>query len=222
MFAALEQNLIQRKVAATRAAREANIAKRKDGADRRQRIPEPARGRRRACWMPSRLRSRLMARPRFKFDALPPMRLAAPFEACATARIRSSKHRRAAKSFSRQPRHAGRLHRARDLCQELLRDRRHRGGRYRGIYRSGAPSPPPSRRPARDWRACARPTRSMPSRRLAAARALQAAGAKHIYLAGRPGEQEAALRGAGVSDFIFAGGDALAMLQEAWRRMERA
>ena len=54
----------------------------------------------------------------------------------------------------------------------------------------------------------------------AAAKALQAAGAKHIYLAGRPGEQEAALRAAGVGDFIFAGGDALAMLQDAWRRME--
>ena len=57
---------------------------------------------------------------------------------------------------------------------------------------------------------------------VAAAKALQAAGAKHIYLAGRPGEQEAGLRSAGVGDFIFAGGDALAMLQEAWRRMERA
>ena len=43
-----------------------------------------------------------------------------------------------------------------------------------------------------------------------AAKALQAAGARHIYLAGRPGEQEAALREAGVADFIFAGGDALA------------
>ena len=50
---------------------------------------------------------------------------------------------------------------------------------------------------------------------VAAAKALQAAGAKHIYLAGRPGEQEAALREAGVGDFIFAGGDALAMLQRS-------
>jgi methylmalonyl-CoA mutase len=57
---------------------------------------------------------------------------------------------------------------------------------------------------------------------VAAATALQAVGAKHIYLAGRPGEQETALRDAGVSDFIFAGGDALAMLGEAWRRMEGA
>jgi methylmalonyl-CoA mutase len=55
---------------------------------------------------------------------------------------------------------------------------------------------------------------------IAAAKALQAAGAKHIYLAGRPGELEAALREAGVNDFIFAGGDALAMLQQAWQRME--
>jgi methylmalonyl-CoA mutase len=53
-----------------------------------------------------------------------------------------------------------------------------------------------------------------------AAKALQTAGAKHIYLAGRPGEQEAALRSAGVNDFVFAGGDALATLQQAYRLME--
>ena len=51
-------------------------------------------------------------------------------------------------------------------------------------------------------------------------KALQAAGAK-AYLSGRPARRaggRAAQRGVG--DFIFAGGDALAMLQEAWRRME--
>jgi methylmalonyl-CoA mutase len=56
---------------------------------------------------------------------------------------------------------------------------------------------------------------------LHAATALQAAGARHIYLAGRPGEQEAALRGAGVGEFIFAGTDAPKLLREAYRRMER-
>ena len=55
----------------------------------------------------------------------------------------------------------------------------------------------------------------------AAAKALQAAGARHIYLAGRASAQEAALRAAGVSDFIFAGRDALATLQEAYRLMEQ-
>ena len=54
----------------------------------------------------------------------------------------------------------------------------------------------------------------------AAAKALQNAGAKHIYLAGRPGGLEARLRAAGVGEFIFAGGDALAVLQQAYRRME--
>jgi methylmalonyl-CoA mutase len=43
-----------------------------------------------------------------------------------------------------------------------------------------------------------------------------------MYLAGRPGDQEAALRGAGVGEFVFAGGDALAALQQAWQRLERA
>jgi methylmalonyl-CoA mutase len=55
---------------------------------------------------------------------------------------------------------------------------------------------------------------------VSAAKALQAAGARHIYLAGRGGEQEAALRAAGVNDFVYAGGDALAMLQQAYRLME--
>jgi len=54
-----------------------------------------------------------------------------------------------------------------------------------------------------------------------AAKALQAAGAKHIYLAGRASEQEATLRAAGVNDFILAGGDALATLQEAYSLVER-
>jgi len=54
-----------------------------------------------------------------------------------------------------------------------------------------------------------------------AAKALQAAGARHIYLAGRAGEQEAALRAAGVEGFIFAGSDALTVLQEAYRFAEQ-
>ncbi|MGA3309084.1 MAG: methylmalonyl-CoA mutase family protein [Xanthobacteraceae bacterium] len=50
----------------------------------------------------------------------------------------------------------------------------------------------------------------------AAAQALKAAGARHIYLAGRPGEREAALRAAGVQSFIYEGCDALATLESAY------
>jgi methylmalonyl-CoA mutase len=51
----------------------------------------------------------------------------------------------------------------------------------------------------------------------AAAAALKAAGARHIYLVGRPGEREAAYRSAGVQMFIYAGCDALAVLDAAHR-----
>jgi len=50
----------------------------------------------------------------------------------------------------------------------------------------------------------------------AAATALKAAGARHIYLAGRPGAKEAALRAAGVQSFIYDGCDVLATLQAAY------
>ncbi len=50
----------------------------------------------------------------------------------------------------------------------------------------------------------------------AAAAALKAAGARHIYLAGRPGEREAKWRAAGVQSFIYEGCDALATLKSAY------
>ena len=51
---------------------------------------------------------------------------------------------------------------------------------------------------------------------LVAAAALKAAGARHIYLAGRPGDREAALREAGVQSFIYDGCDALSTLHAAY------
>jgi methylmalonyl-CoA mutase len=47
----------------------------------------------------------------------------------------------------------------------------------------------------------------------ATARALKAAGAKLVLMAGRPGEREAALKAAGVDQFLFAGADAVATLK---------
>lgn len=50
----------------------------------------------------------------------------------------------------------------------------------------------------------------------AVARALKAKGAKLVTLAGRPGDKEQAFRAAGIGDFLFAGGDALATLERVW------
>ncbi len=46
------------------------------------------------------------------------------------------------------------------------------------------------------------------------ARALVGAGATRIYLAGRPGAEEQRWRAAGVDAFLFAGCDALALLED--------
>jgi methylmalonyl-CoA mutase len=48
-----------------------------------------------------------------------------------------------------------------------------------------------------------------------ATKALAAAGATHIYLAGRPGEAAETLQKAGAQSFIYAGCDALATLKAA-------
>jgi methylmalonyl-CoA mutase len=54
---------------------------------------------------------------------------------------------------------------------------------------------------------------------LPAAKVLSKAGAKAIYVAGEPGELDAELRQAGVTDFIYAGCDLLRVLENAQRRM---
>jgi methylmalonyl-CoA mutase len=52
-----------------------------------------------------------------------------------------------------------------------------------------------------------------------AAKALAAAGATHVYLAGRPGELESALKQSGVHDFIYVGCDVVAVLRAAHHRL---
>jgi methylmalonyl-CoA mutase len=54
-----------------------------------------------------------------------------------------------------------------------------------------------------------------------AARTLKARGARHVYLAGRPGELEAKLQAAGVDSFLYAGMDAPAVLSRALDIVER-
>src|SRR3954447_5378889 len=79
VFAALEQNLIQKKVAATRAVREANIAGRKEvltGASEFPNLHEAQV----AVLDAEPIALAPYGEARIKFDALPPMRLAAPFE----------------------------------------------------------------------------------------------------------------------------------------------
>jgi len=51
------------------------------------------------------------------------------------------------------------------------------------------------------------------------AKALAAAGASHIYLAGKPGDHEKAWEGAGIGTFLYQGCDTLGLLQNAYERL---
>ena len=51
------------------------------------------------------------------------------------------------------------------------------------------------------------------------AKALAAAGASHIYLAGKPGDHKKAWEGAGIGTFLYQGCDTLGLLQNAYERL---
>ena len=157
---------------------------------------------------------------KFKFDPLAPMRLAAPFEA-----LRDKSDEKLKTSGARPKIFLANLGTAADFtARATFAKSFFETGGIEAIDTQGFADPAAL---AAAFKASGAAIACLCSsdkvyaeHAVAAAKALQAAGAKHIYLAGRPGEQEAALREAGVGDFIFAGGDALAMLREAWRRME--
>jgi len=218
-FPALEANLIQRKVAATRAAREANIAKRRDvltGASEFPNLHEVdiAVLDAKPVVLPS------PGEAKIKFDSLPPMRLAAPFEA-----LRDKSDEKLKTSGARPRIFLANLGTAADFtARATFAKSFFETGGIEALDTQGFADPAAiaaAFKASGAAIACLCSSDKVYAEHAApAAKALQAAGAKHIYLAGRPGEQEAALRNAGVGDFIFAGGDALAMLREAWRRME--
>ncbi len=219
VFASLEQSLIQRKVAATRAVREQNIARRKEVLTGATEFPN----------LHEAHVAVLDAKPvvlapygeaKFKFDALPPMRLAAPFEAL---RDRSDQIQR--DKGARPKIFLANLGTAADFtARATFAKSFFETGGIEALDTEGFTDPAAL---AQAFKASGAVLACLCSsdkvytgQATAAAGALQAAGARHIYLAGRPGEQEAALRTAGVNDFVMAGGDALTVLQEAYRLTE--
>jgi methylmalonyl-CoA mutase len=221
VFASLEQNLIQRKVAATRALREANIAKRTEvltGATEYPNLHEDQ-----AAVLESKpIALAPYGEAKIKFEALPPMRLAAPFE-----RMRDKSDKILKSTGARPKIFLANLGTPADFtARATFAKSLFEAGGIEAIDSEGFTDPEAlgaAFRASGAVLAClCSQDKVYAGQATAAAKALQTAGAKHIYLAGRPGEQEAAVRAAGVNDFIFAGGDALATLQEAYRLMERS
>ncbi|MBR1158938.1 methylmalonyl-CoA mutase family protein [Bradyrhizobium elkanii] len=220
VFAALERGLLQNKVAATRSLRETNVAKRRDvltGAsefpDLREAVPAVLDVKPSAPVSP--------ADAKVKFDALAPIRLAEPFEALR------DKSDAALKAHGARPKiFLANLGTAADFtARATFAKSFFETGGIEAIDSEGfadAAVLAAAFKASGAAMACICSSDKVYAVSAAeAARALQGAGARHIYLAGRPADQEAALRAAGVSEFVFAGGDALATLREAYRRMEQ-
>lgn len=218
VFAALQQGLIQGKVAVTREAREANIAKRRDvltGTSEFPNLLEAAV----AVLEVKPVVPTPYGEKNFKFTSLAPRRLAEPFE-----KLRD-KSDAALKEHGTRPK---------VLLANLGTPAEFtaRGAFARSFFESGGIE-------AIDSEAGADPAKVAAAYKTSGARlvclcsqdkvyaeqgetvarALQAGGARQIYLAGRPAEGEARLRAAGVTDFIFAGGDALTTLRDVYSRL---
>jgi methylmalonyl-CoA mutase len=220
IFPALEQNLLQSKVAATRAQRETNVAKRRDVLTGASEFPNLYEADLAVLDVkPSAPVSTAGAKVRF--DALAPIRLADPFEAL---RDRSDA---ALKANGARPKiFLANLGTPADFtARATFAKSFFETGGIEAIDNEGfadAAALAVAFRASGAATACICSSDKVYAISAAdAAPALHGAGAKHIYLAGRPGDQEAALRAAGIGEFVFAGGDALATLRDAYRRMEQ-
>jgi methylmalonyl-CoA mutase len=219
IFAALEQSLIQRKVAATRALRETNIARRKEVLTGASEFPN----------LHEAHVAVLNAKPvvlaaygeaNITFDAMQPMRLAAPFELLRDRSDQILKERGA-----RPKVFLANLGTPADFtARATFAKSFFETGGFEAIDTPGFTDPAALATAYKTSGAAlvclCSSDKVYATQAIAAAKALHAAGAQHIYLAGRPGEQEAALKAAGIDHFIFAGGDALATLQEAYQLTE--
>ena len=221
VFAALQQGLIQSKVAATRKARDADIAKRRlvlTGASEFPNLSEAAV----KVEMPApaaRIENSVAA---ISFAALAPVRLAEPFE-----RLRDRSDAKLKSGGKRPSVFLANLGAPADFTARATFARSFfEAGGIAAIDGKGSLEPAAL---AAEFKASGAPFACLcssdkiyASDAIAAAKALHAAGARHIYLASRPGEQEAELRGAGVGGFVFACSDALAILDDAYSHLERA
>ncbi|MFZ2019892.1 MAG: methylmalonyl-CoA mutase family protein [Methyloceanibacter sp.] len=209
--AALEAGLIQRVVARVRAERETNVARRKVAIVGTSDFPYLHEGKVEVFAESRPARAAPVA------SALPRIRLAEPFE---HLRDRSdtylAKHGTRPKvflaclgrpadfnaraSFAKSLFEAGGIE-AMEGSDDNLRER---------FMESGAPL------------ACLCSSDKVYAREAAdAAKTLTAAGAKHIYLAGKPRADRAALEGAGIRTFLHQGCDTLSILNAAYDEIDR-
>lgn len=216
--AALEQGLIQRHVAATRAEREAAVARRKDAITGTSEFPHIEE-------LPvAVLDVPIVATPpsgpaAVTAEPLPSIRLAEPFEA-----LRDASDRMLAETGSRPTVFLANLGTLSDFtARASFAKNFFEAGGIVAVINDGFAS--------RDEMIAAfkasgaalvclcSSDKVYETKAVEAAKGLAHVGATHIYLAGRPQAMEPALREAGVTNFIFAGCDVLAALRAAYHAL---
>jgi methylmalonyl-CoA mutase len=208
--AALEQGLIQAKVAAVRAERERAVARRRDALTGTSEFPDIAEA-------PVEV---LMPAPLVPLTApLPCRRLAEPFEA-----LRDASDRILAATGARPKIFLANLGRLADFTARATYAKNFfEAGGVEAVTSDGFPS-------RDDMLAAFKASgarlaclcgsdETYAAEAVRAAEALRDAGAIHIYLAGWPGDSEAVLRAAGVGTFIHIGCDVVATLAAAHDRL---
>jgi methylmalonyl-CoA mutase len=206
--AALEQGLIQAKVAAVRAERERAIARRKDALSGTSEFPDLAEA-------PAAVLEIASESPSANGAALPCRRLAEPFEA-----LRDAADRMLEKTGARPKTFLANLGRLADFTPRASYAKNFfEAGGIEAVTNDGFAS---REEMLAAFRACGTGLACLCSsdevytgEAVEAAKALHAAGAKHIYVAGRAGELETALKAAGVGTFIYVGCDVVATLTAA-------
>ena len=214
---ALEQGLIQRKVAAVRAQREAAVARRKDSLTGTSNFPDLEETAVTVLDVP---RTSVERHPTaVTFDALPGIRLAEPFE-----RLRDASDLALARSGARPRVFLANLGALSDFTARATFARNlFEAGGIEAIDNDGFAGSDEMvaafKRSGADLACLCGSHACYAKEAITAAGALTAAGCRHLYLAGRPGAAEQALRDAGVGDFVYAGCDVLATLDAAHRSL---
>jgi methylmalonyl-CoA mutase len=220
--AALAAGLIQNRVAATRAEREKNIARRRDALTGTSEFPDIHEGATHVLDVasaPTPTLPRERGREQNEFVALPRIRLAEPFEA-----LRDASDRALAATGARPKVFLANLGTIADFTARTLFARNFfEVGGIEAVANDGFASREEmitafQASGAKLVCLCSS-DKVYEQEAVDSARALAAAGAAHLYLAGRPGELEARLRATGVQDFIYVGCDLLAALSAAHRQL---
>jgi methylmalonyl-CoA mutase len=209
-WTALEHGALQQKVAAVRKERESAVARRKDALTGTSDFPDLAEAPVTVLDVP-RVAAPFDSAP-IKFEPLPSIRLAEPFEA-----LRDASDRFLVSTGSRPQIFLANLGKLADFtARAAFAKNFFEAGGFEALTNDGFANREDMvsafKRSGAKLACLCGSDESYAAEAVAAATALAAAGAR-LTLAGRPGEQEPALPAAGVETFIFAGCDVLAALR---------